>query len=100
MNNQYCFIINPMAGNQAVKRKWPKIEAMIVEALDNPLFLFTEYRGHGIELAKQAIEKGYRKLIAVGGDGTNNEVINGIFSTKTHSYYRYILYPATNRHRQ
>ena len=43
--------------------------------------VLTEYPRHAIEIVRNAIvEKGYRKFISVGGDGTNNEVINGIFT--------------------
>jgi len=40
--------------------------------------VFTKSRGHATELARDAIESGHRHILAVGGDGTNNEVINGI----------------------
>ena len=41
--------------------------------------MITEYPRHAIEIVRNAIvEQGYRKFISVGGDGTNNEVINGI----------------------
>ena len=43
--------------------------------------IMTQHTGHAIEIVRNAIEgKGYRKFISVGGDGTNNEVINGIFT--------------------
>jgi YegS/Rv2252/BmrU family lipid kinase len=38
----------------------------------------TEYAGHGIEIAANAQEQGYRWVIALGGDGTLNEVVNGV----------------------
>ncbi|MEO7804190.1 MAG: diacylglycerol kinase family protein [Actinomycetota bacterium] len=38
----------------------------------------TERRGHAVELAKESIEQGYRYLVAVGGDGTIHEVVNGM----------------------
>ncbi len=42
--------------------------------------VFSEYAGHTTVLIHEAIEKGYRKIISMGGDGTLNEVVNGIFS--------------------
>jgi YegS/Rv2252/BmrU family lipid kinase len=45
---------------------------------------FTRGAGHGIEIARRATDSGYRYLIAVGGDGTVNEVANGILGS-THS---------------
>jgi YegS/Rv2252/BmrU family lipid kinase len=69
-----AFIINPVSGR---RNKWNKIET-IGKYLDNkkfkPFFYTTEFRGHARELAKQAAEKGCVTLVAVGGDGTVNEV--------------------------
>src|SRR5262249_13090126 len=39
----------------------------------------TKRAGHGIEIAREAFREGYRKFIAVGGDGTSFEIINGLF---------------------
>ena len=44
--------------------------------------VFTEHRYHAAELAVEAANRGYRKLIVVGGDGTLNEVVNGLFIQK------------------
>lgn len=41
-------------------------------------FVYTEYAGHAVELAKQAAESNADYVIAAGGDGTTNEVANGI----------------------
>jgi diacylglycerol kinase (ATP) len=43
----------------------------------------TEYRGHGTEMAREAAKSGYDLVIAAGGDGTLNEVLNGVFGTET-----------------
>jgi YegS/Rv2252/BmrU family lipid kinase len=39
----------------------------------------TRYPGHGSELTREAYRKGYRRFIAVGGDGTSYEIVNGLF---------------------
>ena len=81
--DKWYIILNPTAGNGAVKIKWPKI----VQLLDKNNIPYqtveTKNPGHAIDLAQQAIEDGFRKIIAVGGDGTNNEVVNGICRQKT-----------------
>jgi YegS/Rv2252/BmrU family lipid kinase len=79
MEHKWCIIVNPMAGNGAVKRKWPKLELKIKAILKDCQIRYTSHKGHGIELSQQAIEEGYRHIIGVGGDGTNNEIVNGIF---------------------
>lgn len=49
------------------------------QGIDFDAFL-TEYPGHAIDMTLEMIrDKGYRNVISVGGDGTNNEIINGIF---------------------
>jgi diacylglycerol kinase (ATP) len=71
-------IVNPTAGANSTHRKWPGISSLLKKvglAFD---YQFTEGKGHAIELARTAVEKGYKCLVAVGGDGTIHEVANGI----------------------
>ena len=77
-----AFIINPISGSketQNAKRKLPKL---IMQTLDSeqwlPNITFTEYAGHAVELAKQYARMGFDAVVAVGGDGTVNEVAQGI----------------------
>lgn len=73
-----CIIINPTAGKGAAKKAMPKIESLLTQmgiAYDTK---FTEYPGHGILLAQEACAGEYENVVAVGGDGTVNEVINGM----------------------
>ncbi len=72
------FIVNPASGGGRTDGRWPRLEAAIREAGIEPEIAFTEKQGHGIQLAKDALGRGYDTLIAVGGDGTVNEVANGI----------------------
>jgi YegS/Rv2252/BmrU family lipid kinase len=44
--------------------------------------VFTEHKYHAVELTVKALRDGYRRLVAVGGDGTVHEVVNGIFHQK------------------
>ena len=80
-NNKWLVIVNPKASIGKAERDWPQIKQFLVnEGIDFD-FLVTQHQGHAIELVRDNItEKGYRKVVAVGGDGTNNEVINGIFT--------------------
>ncbi len=72
-------IVNPVAGAGRTAKKWPQI----MHWLQNIGLYFehdlTEASGHARELAKSAAEKGYELVISVGGDGTINEVVNGLY---------------------
>jgi len=71
-------IVNPVAGACSTRRKWPGIKGLLGRVGLSFDHEFTEGVGHAIELAKAAASDGYRYLVAVGGDGTVNEVANGI----------------------
>ena len=74
-------IVNPAAGANSTRRKWPDIQSLLRRSGLSFDYQFTESPGHGIELAKTAASDGYRYLVAVGGDGTIHEVANGILQT-------------------
>jgi YegS/Rv2252/BmrU family lipid kinase len=80
MSEKWFIIVNPNAGKKKGKQDWPGITRLLAEAGIEYLSFFTEHRGHAIELTKKYIRTGFRKFIVVGGDGTLNEVVNGIFS--------------------
>ena len=71
-------IVNPVAGAYSTRRKWPIISKILERIGLSFDFQYTEGTGHAIELARAAASDGYRYLVAVGGDGTVNEVANGI----------------------
>ena len=47
-------------------------------------YRLTESAGHATDIAKQAVDEGYTHIIAVGGDGTINEVLNGVLSSQAY----------------
>jgi len=74
LKEKIAFIINPVSG-----RKQRSDQAEIIrKSLDNTkykaLIYHTEYKGHAYELAEKAAKKGCKTVVAVGGDGTVNEV--------------------------
>jgi diacylglycerol kinase (ATP) len=71
-------IVNPTAGACSTRRKWPIISRLLKHIGLSFEFQYTEGIGHAIELARAATSDGYGCLVAVGGDGTVNEVANGI----------------------
>jgi diacylglycerol kinase (ATP) len=76
-------IVNPMSGNGRTRRAWPVIDRRLRRLGYDVDFRMTEGVGDGIRLGRDAIESGVAEVAVVGGDGTVNEVVNGLF-TGTH----------------
>ncbi|HYF78436.1 MAG TPA: diacylglycerol kinase family protein [Symbiobacteriaceae bacterium] len=76
-----CFIVNPTAGHGRALKTWKRIEPLVA-SLGEYGVKFTEHPRHGEELARQAAAEGYDRVVALGGDGTLNEVGNGLMGTK------------------
>ncbi|SMC73329.1 diacylglycerol/lipid kinase family protein [Pedobacter africanus] len=68
------FIINPISGGKDKLRIPGLIDANLDRQKFNPNFAFTEYIGHASEIAEEAANKNFDIIVAVGGDGTINEV--------------------------
>ncbi len=80
--DKWFVILNPVASGGAVRKKWPYVQQLLKEQGLIYDFAITNGPGQAIELAREGVEKGYRKIMAIGGDGTNNEVVNGICMQK------------------
>jgi YegS/Rv2252/BmrU family lipid kinase len=79
---RYLVILNPAAGSGAGKRSIPRIERLLgAHGLDFDL-VRTAHPGHAIDLTRDAAAAGYDVVVAAGGDGTVNEVINGLMALK------------------
>ncbi len=81
-SDKWFAIVNPVAGYGKGLNDWPQISKLLRDNHIIPEFAFTEHRYHAIELAVEAVNEGYRKIIVVGGDGTIHEVVNGLFIQK------------------
>ena len=81
--SKWFAIVNPVAGSGKGLDDWPLISKLLRDNHVVPEYAFTERKYHAIELAVEAINNGYRKIIVVGGDGTIHEVVNGLFIQKT-----------------
>ena len=82
MTDVWMVIVNPKAGNGRGLQDWPVISNLMYRSGLRFTCLFTEHKYHAMELAVKAINDGYRNIVAVGGDGTVHEVVNGIFIQK------------------
>ncbi len=91
MEDKWLVIVNPNAGIRKAEREWPHIEKL----LHNQGFIFdahhTTHPEHAIDIVRKQVSLGYNKIIAVGGDGTFNEVANGIMQQKRLPSHEVIL---------
>jgi YegS/Rv2252/BmrU family lipid kinase len=78
MTTEWLMIVNPNAGVKKGTRDWPKILKLLKSEGVSFDYRLTEYKLHAIQLTMDVIKSGYRKICVVGGDGTLNEVLNGM----------------------
>lgn len=79
---KWVFIVNPIAGNNFGGTMVPEIEEMIRKHKIDGEVVLTERPGHATEISASYTEKGTRFIIAVGGDGTMNEVARPLIGNK------------------
>lgn len=77
-----AFIVNPHAAAGSAGKSWPTIKALAEDRLPPFSTYFTTGPGDAIELTRQALKKGAEVVVCVGGDGTLNEVVNGLMGAE------------------
>ncbi len=91
-------IANPSAASGRVRRRWSRVEGVLRQRFGAYEVLWTEASGDGTRLAREACQAGATRLVVVGGDGTLNEVVNGLFDAATDVPYvpdlELAVYPA------
>jgi diacylglycerol kinase (ATP) len=80
--NSWFIIANPVAGNRNFSKRWNEIQQLLKNKNLDYSFAFTQFSKHEIELVQNAIRKGFRNIISVGGDGTLHHVVNGIMAQR------------------
>ena len=83
IKRKIVFVYNPISGNRRLIPVVPIIERFVNRDLYDYSIISTEYKGHATELARQYAAQQYDAVIAVGGDGTVNEVGCGLIGTGT-----------------
>ena len=83
--SKIAFIVNPHAGNGSTGSNWSYIDGIARNRLGHFQTYMTQKPGDSMRFAEDAVAKDARLLVCVGGDGTLNEVINGIMM---HEEYR------------
>jgi YegS/Rv2252/BmrU family lipid kinase len=81
-SSSWLVVVNPNAGKRKGEKDWDRIKELLIRKKLDFSESFTASRGHAVKLVKRGIEAGYRNIIAIGGDGTMNEVVNGCFRQK------------------
>lgn len=79
---QYRVIVNPVAGHGNGLKSIPLITQSMTRLNLSFDLVQTEFPGHGIGLTQKAVQDGVDVVVAAGGDGTVNEVINGLIQSK------------------
>lgn len=75
-------VVNLRSGNGRTGRDWPKIERALRGVYPGLETVFTRKRGAATALVRQALTEGHSEIVAVGGDGTINEAVNGFFDAE------------------
>lgn len=78
--DSWKIIVSKKSGNGRAFRQWPEVKAAFEKRRLPFSESFTEYEGHASELAREAVVEGFRKIVALGGDGTIHEILNGVMA--------------------
>jgi diacylglycerol kinase family enzyme len=75
-------VVNPTSSSGSTGKGWDDLYSKIKEAFggETPEVVFTTKAGDGTTLTREFLKKGFKRVVAMGGDGTINEVVNGFFS--------------------
>lgn len=76
-NRKVAAVINPHSAGDRTARQWPEISRALGKCLGAVQPCFTKRKGDGIGITRGLLGEGYDLIIAAGGDGTVNEVVNG-----------------------
>jgi YegS/Rv2252/BmrU family lipid kinase len=79
-------VVNPTSGGGATGRAFAAMKDTIERALGPVDVAMTTHAGHGIDLAREGAVAGAPLVVAVGGDGTLHEVVNGLMQAKAGAY--------------
>ena len=78
---RYKLVLNPVAGRGRAESLLPVALGYLNQAGIVPDVCRTRHHLHAVELTKQAVADGYDVILAMGGDGTTNEVLNGLMAS-------------------
>jgi YegS/Rv2252/BmrU family lipid kinase len=79
MRHKIKLVANPAAGNFAVSKNWLSLQNKLKDILGDFSAELTTKPGDAIQITQRALQEGCETIVAVGGDGTINEIVNGFF---------------------
>jgi diacylglycerol kinase family enzyme len=83
-STETVLIVNPNSCGGSTGKNWENLYNQIKESFgENPEVAFSQKSGDGTILTRDFLRKGFKKIVALGGDGTINEVANGFFEVIT-----------------
>ena len=83
MQKKILFIVNPFSGVGRQRIIEKRIAAVLDHKKFDPVIRYTEAAGHATTLAKEGVQEGFEIVVAVGGDGSVNEVMAGLLESET-----------------
>jgi len=78
-NSSWFVVINPKAGSGKAKKIWEKTKKELTRLEVSFDYSISEYAGHEQEISKNAVVNGYSQIISIGGDGTTQKVVRGVY---------------------
>lgn len=73
------FVVNPQSANGVTGKRWAELQAAVTRAVQSFDLAFTQGPMDAARITREALRAGFECVVAVGGDGTINEVVNGFF---------------------
>jgi diacylglycerol kinase (ATP) len=79
IKKKWLMIANTTSGGYSLPKRWQEFMEAVQASGEKVEFRLTTKGGDATKFAMKGIKDGYRKIIGMGGDGTSNEIVNGIF---------------------
>ncbi len=83
MKEDFLLIVNPKSGKGRHERQIAQVKKYFTKHHMTLEIIYTQYQGHARELAAQAVKENRKVVIGAGGDGTINEIVNGLAQSNT-----------------
>jgi diacylglycerol kinase (ATP) len=84
--NEIILLLNPNSQGGNTGKNWISIYSKVKEFLpNNHRIIFTKKTNDGIFVTRKLLRQGYKNIVAIGGDGTLNEIANGFFNIQPHN---------------